>query len=805
MKISRGATVTILRHAFPIFLFLILFTGFIFRKTIVNGLIPFPSNLHVWFYQPWASYPVAGYPNGPPTKPIGFDNLRMFYPLRTLVTSAERGGRVPLWNPFSFSGNPILGAYQSAVFFPLGFLFLLRSQISAWSLIIMLAPVFSGLGMYLFMYELTGDRKASFFGMVTFAYSGMMIVWWQEMFMSVYSMLPLPYALYAVTRLAKRITTGGFLLLVAAYVFSIFSGYFQTTFYMTVMVFLWTAYVGRGLKKRLPYFSSVCLAILTAAAVASVQLLPALEAYRNSSRGIADTGKMFADYFAPPGHIATILAPDYFGNPASYNYFGKTFYHEKVIWFGIPALILLLYGLFSWKRMKPILKFFTVTGLVFLSLGFDLPTSWFVLYTLRLPFVREMTPSRIFYLSSFCFAVASSLSFVSYLDKPDRKAMVKSLAVLLIAYTVLAIHALRHYPGIMNHGVISLRNLAVPFAVTAGAGIFLLMPFIIRRIDRTKFVFLPVLFITLFHILFFAGKYLYFNDPTLLFPANPLLTEISKRQGIDRFWSFGKGYIMTNFSNQYGLYSPEGYESFNIRRYNELLSVTHTGGKLTPDLQRADATIRPSEDLPDLIKRPNTLRLLSLLGVRYVAALDSDRKSGNPASVNLSRIWTDGTYDLYENSAALPRFFLTTGYIIETDPSTIIGKIYDPQFDLRQTLVLEEDPGFGNEISGKDRNGKADLVSYAPERVEIRTDASTASLLFLSDSYYPGWNAYVDGQPEKVYRADYAFRSVPVPPGRHKVVFAYEPGSFRAGLYVSLFSLLSVALGLSYFKFRQRL
>ena len=60
----------------------------------------------------------------------------------------------------------------------------------------------------------------------------------------------------------------------------------------------------------------------------------------------------------------------------------------------------------------------------------------------------------------------------------------------------------------------------------------------------------------------------------------------------------------------------------------------------------------------------------------------------------------------------------------------------------------------------------------------------------LLDSYYPGWRAYVDGKQAEILRANYAFRAVRVPAGKHRVEFVYRPRSFYAGLSVTSVALL---------------
>ena len=86
--------------------------------------------------------------------------------------------------------------------------------------------------------------------------------------------------------------------------------------------------------------------------------------------------------------------------------------------------------------------------------------------------------------------------------------------------------------------------------------------------------------------------------------------------------------------------------------------------------------------------------------------------------------------------------------------------MFNPEFDLRKQAVLERKPGLNLD---KNVNGTAKIVSYTPDRIEISTNSSGNSLLFLSDTFYPGWKALVDGKNTTIYRTDFTFRSVFVP------------------------------------------
>ena len=185
-----------------IFILLILpiFIISIFRGYFINHKVLFPANLLVSYYQPWVSYPWEGYPSGPPNKPIGFDNLRIFYPFRHLTTQSLLNFELPLWNPYDFSGNIHLAGYQTAVFHPLSFMFLILPQIDAWSIIIILSPIFTFIFTYLFVKELKLSKEASIFGALGFAFSGFMMVLWEESFMASYSALFLPIVLCAIVK-----------------------------------------------------------------------------------------------------------------------------------------------------------------------------------------------------------------------------------------------------------------------------------------------------------------------------------------------------------------------------------------------------------------------------------------------------------------------------------------------------------------------------------------------------------------------------------------------------------------------------
>ncbi len=100
-------------------------------------------------------------------------------------------------------------------------------------------------------------------------------------------------------------------------------------------------------------------------------------------------------------------------------------------------------------------------------------------------------------------------------------------------------------------------------------------------------------------------------------------------------------------------------------------------------------------------------------------------------------------------------------------------------------------------------NDKVLVEEYTAERVKVRVASEAEGYLVLADSYYPGWRAWVDGEPATIERAFVALRAVAVPAGEHVVEFAFEPESWRIGAVVSLGAWLALAGAVLVRRFRQ--
>lgn len=86
------------------------------------------------------------------------------------------------------------------------------------------------------------------------------------------------------------------------------------------------------------------------------------------------------------------------------------------------------------------------------------------------------------------------------------------------------------------------------------------------------------------------------------------------------------------------------------------------------------------------------------------------------------------------------------------------------------------------------------ITDYKPNRIELAVSLNKPKMLFMSETYYPGWKVYIDGNEGTIYRANYAFRAVPLNPGNHRVVFVYKPLSVILGGVITLVGIVAIVL-----------
>ncbi len=180
------------------------------------------------------------------------------------------------------------------------------------------------------------------------------------------------------------------------------------------------------------------------------------------------------------------------------------------------------------------------------------------------------------------------------------------------------------------------------------------------------------------------------------------------------------------------------------------------------------------------------------LVIQNVSLIDSEGRSARLTQLagltDMSVAFKSHAVTVLENHDVMPRAFVVHQSEIWTDEH-IFDRLTDSAFDPRQTVLLAE----GEPTSSGPASPAQDQVvftEYGDMRVVLQVAADAPGYLVLADSWYPGWQAFVDGQVTPVLRADYIFRAVAVPKGEHTIVMEFHPSSFQLGAWISGLSLL---------------
>jgi hypothetical protein len=171
---------------------------------------------------------------------------------------------------------------------------------------------------------------------------------------------------------------------------------------------------------------------------------------------------------------------------------------------------------------------------------------------------------------------------------------------------------------------------------------------------------------------------------------------------------------------------------------------------------------------------------LDLMNTRYIVA-----QQQLPGTRIVYRDQQSGTLVL-ENPDAVARGFFVGETEVVADPRQTWQRLRSSSFDPRRTAVLPEPLEAPVTPIDSGSTAEATLESYTPMEIEWSLQTDAPRLFVASEVYYPaGWNAYLDGEPVPIHRANYLLRGVHVPEGEHTLVMRFEPKADRYGIWVA--------------------
>jgi len=755
------------KFLFPI-LYCLLVVVF-FWQFFFKGLLPIPTDTIVGMYYPFRDVYAKTNPNGIPFKNhLITDPVRQLYPWKYLAVEKLKDNSMPSWNPYNFSGTPLVANFQSSVFYPLNFLFFIMPFEYAFSFLIIFQPLLAGLFLYMYLRNLGLKESSSFIGALSFSFSGFFIAW-LEWGTILHTALYLPLVLLSIDKLFfyfnKEVFNKSILLwsiiFVLSLVFSFLAGHLQTFFYLGLFALFYV--IARLILAGKKFRNLIFLIILFAffLIITFIQWFPTLNFINLSARSLDVSGFGSQGWFIPWQNLIQFLAPDFFGNPSTLNYFGIWNYAEFIGYVGIIPLILALFALF-FRKDKKTLFFGTI---FFISLIFALPTVFAKIpYKFELPFISTSQPTRLLFITDFCLSVLAALGFDYFSKKIKKTNILYIFGVILLFFILLWSFVLFFHGNLISAENLSVakHNLILPSLIfLASLVIFLIIIFYSQRekkkISNTALLSLVfiVIIISVFDLFRFGLKFETFAKKEYLYPETKITSFLKKQEQPFRIMSLDSTIFPPNFSIMYKLQTLDGYDPLFLKRYGELMAA----------MGRGEANISPPFGFNRIITPQNaSSRLVDFLNVKYVlSTIESDEPK-------LNLVFKNGNVFVYENTKVFPRAFFVINTKLVNSKQEAINVMFDEKILLSNVAVVEN---VGNKDIFKNdwSMGKVKVLEYGENKVILKTTNNGDGFLVLTDSYYPSWKVTIDNRETKIYLTDYNYRGIIVPKGEHEIEF----------------------------------
>jgi hypothetical protein len=709
-------------------------------------------------------------------------------------------GHFPLWNPYLFGGMPYIAAMHGDIFYPT---FLLRMVLPTdvamtWGFIIHI--FLAGFFTYVFLRGLGYGFFGSLVGGLAYMMSGQIassVSPGHDGKLFVSALFPLGlWLLHRGIREGKNWSWGAFALIVGLCVLSPHPQLLQYMLLTSGAYALFLAFAtleGGRLPRNVAIrrLGAALIAVLIGLAIGAVQYLPVREYVKWSPRagGLGDYAAA-TSYAWPPEELLNAYLPQFSG--MLNNYWGRNGIHLHSDYVGVVVLILAgaaFLGLRADPRRKQII-FWTSALIVSVLWSLGSATPFYHIPYALIPGTKYFrAPATIFFVGTLALGLLACAGTERFLQLRVSR---KYLVGWLIAGGVIAVLA----------SVGALNGIAESFADP-------------RALDRVQAnrgaVFVGAWRSFAFVVMLFAGWYGFSRNKLsirLTAWALALLVTIDLWSIERLYWMFSPPASVIYASDE--IISTLKAEPQPARVFAFQLRLTRD-----PDVfLNGDALMTHGQRLVwgyhgNQIGRYNALtdypegqRLLSpnglaLTNTRFLLTNVPEMPFVRNATMVKGPVVNatgDTTY-LFRVSETNPYAWVTP-VAVKADDDQVLATIMDPRFDVKRAALFE--PGADVAASSGVKALPAPLAidasvkRYEPGKVqmELSAPAPAGSSLVVSENYYPGWIASVDGKPGRIGRADYSLIGVELPEGARKVELNFTSPAYQRGKVVTWIAIL---------------
>jgi len=684
----------------------------------------------------------------------GGDLVSFLFPTYRFAAGEVAQGRLPLWNPTLYGGAPLIGDIQAGfLYLPNLLLFLVapRFDYPAMQWLAVLHLYWAGLGLYVLLRTLRLDgappaRLAALFGALAFMYSDALLIHLGNLnLVAVLSWLPWVLAAY-VRALAGPSWRW---VAIAALLFglSTYAGHAQSSLYVGLALGLYTAGWVAGGRWRAAQaawwqpWAMLLGAAFTAGLLAAPVLMPAAELAGYSVRSDFTYQEAVAYSLAPTQALVGLVTPGFFGRGPALHW--SLWERVELPYVGVAALLLALLGLiFAAPAVRRHLWIWGGIALFGLLVSLGVYGILHGLLTRLLPMFDQLrAPARALIL----WALGVSVLAAAGVDGILRQAPVEGRTTAYLAQR-------RTASAILLGGAVVLGAVAVPLAYFA---------LLITQQDATAFLRASLAALALV----FAAAFWLATWAILA----------GRRAGA--YGALACAVLLTGL-----LY----FDLAATGAYTDISSTDPTQGFQHPeivDFLRADPDLFRIDTRTGIehLWQPDTAALVGLQDVGGVA---------NPLALRSARDFWDSI-----GGRAMRRYdWLNVKYVLVAKGEPMPEGKFVPAFGPVDGLEVYRNTTFvprawvapaGIDLAAIEppaKPGGATVRDRGSSTLQIDVQAPEAGYLVLSEFWYPGWQATVDGISQPVWQANGALRAVAVPGGQSTVVLRFAPSSWRLGL-----------------------
>ncbi len=734
-----------------------------------------------------------------------------FYPMRYALAESFKAGELPLWDPRTGMGFPLMADFQSGTFYLPHLVFLFLPFFVAIKALFLFHYFAAAIGSYLLCRRWNFPPYLAVIGAILFAFGGL-VVSLSNLLNHFQTAVWLPWTIFLWEQTLEAKSWKLFLLFTFVLLLQLLGGSPEIFVMSVSLLFLDGLRLSWGTAKATCIRSILVLAAssLLVLGIAMVQILPTFELFRQS-RGYRPIA--YGESALWSLHPLSLINLFFIDKEVDVELFGgmRLFFAREIPFFVTHYMgTLAILGIGLWLlyagRKEKLLLFGLIAVSLILAMGWHTPVFPVLFHYIPLVGLFRF-PEKFFFLSYALLLYATLRGLYEFFDRNLQTSRGGFIFLGALFAGLVFLYLICRFRTDYLIRFIAWATAAPPAATlksSAGALFYLerqvllvagilLVLFVWRRGKLKASLFQAVIVGLVFVDLSAHDRpYRFLLDPDAILNSHRVLvspdTEPSRL-----FYYPGSGNI---HPSRYTLSRPPRFGEFYSLIFGNLLP--NTGVFYGFDyMQEIDALMRwpyrtflgVAGDLPV----GSLYRLLGALNVKYLISLQEMPKGG----IALVRHFPEYPSWLYRLKRWVPRTYVVPKATEEKNPVKVLERLLSDGFDPSKEVILE---GAAALSTQKGFYGRAEIVDYKNQEVKIRASLSGAGILVLADAFYPGWRVYVDGKEGKIFRANVFFRGVPLPAGDHLVEFRYEPRSLKVGLALSLMTLLGV-VGFTAFRY----